>query len=157
VSPQLLPSSRHARTVSAITVVAVVLMTQLACAGAATPRLHSTQSVMSAFGRAGIALHVVSRITKPGPLHNVTLIDMQRAEAARFGFDAGAYVFPTAPRARLFLRLLGDVHRGTGGFARLVGNVLVLIAPWPSYGAGGAALRDVPKSVVRALVRLQAG
>jgi len=81
---------------------------------------------------------------------------MRRAEAVRFGFDATAWVFPTVLAAKSERELLGDVHSADGGFAQLVDNVLVQVAPWTSSGIGGR-LRAMPVSVEKALSRLRSG
>jgi hypothetical protein len=59
-----------------IAALAVLLMVQSAWAGAATSRRQNTQAVLSAFGRSGIPLHVVtirSRIA-PNPYRGVTFM-----------------------------------------------------------------------------------
>jgi hypothetical protein len=79
---------------------------------------------------------------------------MTRTEAVRFGFDVTAWIFPTVGAAKSERGLLGDVHSADEGFARLVDNVLVQVAPWSKSGIGGV-LRDMPAAVERAVLRLR--
>lgn len=158
VSRQRVSRSHLSRAVAVVAVLAALLFVQSAGAGAATSRLHNAQAVLSAFDRSGITLHVViirSR-TRPRLLRGVTFIGMLRAEAVRFGFDVTAWIFRTVAAAKSERGLLGDVHGADGGFARLVDNVLVQVAPWSTSGIGGV-LRDMPSSVESAILRLQSG
>jgi hypothetical protein len=81
---------------------------------------------------------------------------MRPAVANRLGFDVGAFVFPTVAAARAELTLSGDVHSATGGFARRVDNVFILVTPWANGGMRGT-LRSLPSSVQKAITQLQSG
>lgn len=138
----------RARRLSATVALGALLTAQ--AASSAASRLHTGQVVVSDFAQSGLALHAVGG-AHVGSLKNVTIVDMQRRQVARLGFDSIAYIFPTIARAKTFLRLLGDVHSVSGGFGRSVDNVVVLIYPWTN-----SKLRAVPRSVENALARLRA-